>query len=152
MVLCSETIPQLADLTMLAVLDAREHSELQINFLGPFSESYSLFYYESVGYDGNSRRFIICRTRKHAAQCHSQETLHKQLDQFLHERAFDLYFQSPWVSDSHILEIMETSFYNGLRFLNYLLYVTSLWHVYNALRSYTALSLYPSSKSCARPS
>jgi hypothetical protein len=66
--------------------------ELQVNFSGPFSE--------------------FAEHRKHAAQCHSHENLHKELDQFLHERAFDLYFQSPWVSGSPILEIMETSFYH----------------------------------------
>lgn len=67
------------------------------------------------------------------------ENVHKELDQFLHERAFDLYFQSPWVSGSHILEMLEISFYYGLRLMSYRLYVSSICHAYNALRCCTAL-------------
>jgi hypothetical protein len=65
------------------------------------------------------------------------QNVRKVLDQSLYERAFDLYFQSPWVSGSHIVETMETSFYYSLRLFNCLLYVPSLCHVYNALRRCT---------------
>jgi hypothetical protein len=69
--------------------------------------------------------------------------VHKELDDFLHERAFDLYFQSPWVSGSHILEMLETSFYYGLRLISYRLYVPSICHIYNALRRCAALEPFP---------
>ena len=71
------------------------------------------------------------------------ENLHEELDKFLHERAFDLYFQSPWVSGSHMLEILETCFYYGLRLISYQLYVPSICHVYNALRRCTGLEPIP---------
>ena len=70
-------------------------------------------------------------------------SVHEELDKFLHERAFDLYFQSPWVSGSHMLEMLETFFYYGLRLISYQLYIPSICHVYNALRRCTDLESIP---------
>jgi hypothetical protein len=46
------------------------------------------------------------------------ENLHSHFKAFLEERVFDLYFQSPWVSGSHMLEMLESPFYYGLRLFN----------------------------------
>ncbi|KAL6720015.1 hypothetical protein ACLMJK_001936 [Lecanora helva] len=53
---------------------------------------------------------------------------------FVKERVFDLYFQNPWVCGSHMLEILEISFYYGLRLFSYRHFVGSVLHVYNVLR------------------
>ena len=60
--------------------------------------------------------------------------LENDFKQFLQEKCFDLYFQSPWVSGSHILEMHETLFYYGLRLFSYRNYVGSVVHVYHVLR------------------
>lgn len=60
--------------------------------------------------------------------------LEMDLKAFFQEKCFDLYFQSPWVSGSHILEMHETLFYYGLRLFSYRHYVGSVVHVYHVLR------------------
>ena len=60
--------------------------------------------------------------------------LETDLKAFFQEKCFDLYFQSPWVSGSHILEMHETLFYYGLRLFSYRHYVGSVVHVYHILR------------------
>lgn len=59
------------------------------------------------------------------------------LEAFFQENVFDLYFQSPWVSGCHVLEILESSFYFGLRLFSYRHYCGSVLHVYNILRRLT---------------
>ncbi|KAI9724024.1 MAG: hypothetical protein M1812_000742 [Candelaria pacifica] len=52
---------------------------------------------------------------------------------YTRERAFDLYTQAPWVSGSHMLEILDMNFYYGLRLCSYKNVVASVLHVYNVL-------------------
>ena len=65
------------------------------------------------------------------------------LKKFLQEHCFDLYFQSPWVSASHMLEIQETLFYYGLRLFSYRHYVGSVVHVYHVLRELNGFQSIP---------
>ena len=69
--------------------------------------------------------------------------LELDLKAFLQEKCFDLYFQSPWVSGSHILEMHETLFYYGLRLFSYRHYVGSVLHVYHVLREFTGFEPIP---------
>ncbi|KAL9092881.1 MAG: hypothetical protein Q9165_004299 [Trypethelium subeluteriae] len=62
------------------------------------------------------------------------EQLQTELQHFLGVKQFDLYFQSPWVSGSHMVEIADALFYYGLRLISYRSFVGSLLHIYNALR------------------
>ncbi|KAI9705500.1 MAG: hypothetical protein M1836_006255 [Candelina mexicana] len=59
------------------------------------------------------------------------------------ESAFDLYFQSPWVAGSHMLEILDMAFYYGLRLCSYRNYVGSVLHVYNVLIKFGNLQTVP---------
>ena len=65
------------------------------------------------------------------------QNLETDLQAFLQEKCFDLYFPSPWVSGSHMLEMHETLFYYGLRLFSYRNYVGAVMHVYHALRELT---------------
>lgn len=71
------------------------------------------------------------------------QNLELDLKAFLQERCFDLYFQSPWVSGSHILEMHETLCYYGLRLFSYRHYVGSIVHAYHVLRVFTAFTSIP---------
>lgn len=71
------------------------------------------------------------------------ENVHHDFKTFLQEKVFDLYFQSPWVCGSHILEMLEMLFYYGLRLFSYRHYVGSVVHVYNILRECTAFQPIP---------
>ncbi|ERF77085.1 hypothetical protein EPUS_06303 [Endocarpon pusillum Z07020] len=71
------------------------------------------------------------------------QNLHLDFKAFLGEKVFDLYFQSPWVSGSHILEMLELLFFYGLRLFSYRHYVGSVVHVYNVLRECTGLVSIP---------
>lgn len=71
------------------------------------------------------------------------ENLESDLKAFLQEKCFDLYFQSPWVSGSHVLEMHETLFYYGLRLFSYRHYVGSVVHVYHILREFTGFRSIP---------
>lgn len=61
------------------------------------------------------------------------EIFRKDLDDFLRERSFDLFFQSPWTSGSHMLEILETSCYYSMRLCSYKHFFASVLHLYNFL-------------------
>ena len=61
------------------------------------------------------------------------ENLDQDFKGFLETRVFDFYFQSPWVSGSHVLEMLEALFYHGLRLFSYRNYVGALLHAYNVL-------------------
>lgn len=69
--------------------------------------------------------------------------LELDLKAFLQEKCFDLYFQSPWVSGSHLLEMHETLFYYGLRLFSYRHYVGSVVHVYHVLREFSGFEQVP---------
>lgn len=71
------------------------------------------------------------------------QNLELDLKAFLQEKCFDLYFQSPWVSGSHVLEIHETLFYYGLRLFSYRHYVGSVVHAYHVLREFTGFRSIP---------
>lgn len=71
------------------------------------------------------------------------ENVQTDLEGFLRARVFDLYFQSPWVSGSHVLEIHDILFYYGLRLFSYKTYVGSVLHVYNILRQFTDMAAVP---------
>ena len=71
------------------------------------------------------------------------ESLQVDLQAFMQERMFDLYFQSPWVSGSHTLEMLESSFYYGLRLFSYQQQVGSVLHVYNILRNVIGFQQIP---------
>lgn len=71
------------------------------------------------------------------------ESFKSDLKGFLEEKVFDLYFQSPWVSGSHMLEILGVSFYYGVRLFSYRHYVGSILHVYNILRKLTGYREIP---------
>lgn len=57
-----------------------------------------------------------------------------RLDEYLVEKRFDLYFQSPWTAGYHMCEILHHSMDTGLRFCNSKGHVGAVLHVYNALR------------------
>lgn len=82
-----------------------------------------------------------CRCRGTLA--YHLENLHLDFKGFLKIKAFDLYFQSPWVSGSHILEMLEALFGYGLRLFSYRTYVGSVLHVYNVLQQFTDLQSIP---------
>lgn len=69
--------------------------------------------------------------------------LEVDLKAFLQEKCFDLYFQSPWVSGSHVLEMHETLFYYGLRLFSYRHYVGSVVHIYHVLRELNSFTSIP---------
>ena len=71
------------------------------------------------------------------------ENLKLDLKAFFHEKCFDAYFQSPWVSGSHVLEMHETLFYYGLRLFSYRHYIGSVVHVYHILRRLTGFGSVP---------
>lgn len=71
------------------------------------------------------------------------ENFHLDLQVFTTELLFNLYFQNPWVSGSHILEMLEKSFYYGLRLFSYRHFVGSVLHVYNVLRKLTGFQEIP---------
>lgn len=71
------------------------------------------------------------------------EGLQRELKDFLEERNFDLFLQSPWVCGAHILEMLEATFYYGLRLLSYRNYVGSVLHAYNILRIFGGLERVP---------
>lgn len=65
------------------------------------------------------------------------ENLQLALKSFVHTGSFDLYFQSPWASGSHILCMLEALFYYGLRLFSYRNYVGAVIHIYNTLKEVT---------------
>ncbi|GIJ90124.1 hypothetical protein Asppvi_009074 [Aspergillus pseudoviridinutans] len=56
------------------------------------------------------------------------------LDTFVREQGFDLYYQSPWVAGCHMVEILDSAFFDGVSLCCDLGYVCAVLHLYNALR------------------
>ena len=81
--------------------------------------------------------------RCHDTLAYHLENLHTDLNAYLHTKGFDFYFQSPWVSGSHTLEVLEALFHYGLRLFSYRGYVGAVVHVYNALKQFTDLEPIP---------
>ena len=82
-----------------------------------------------------------CRCRGTLA--YHLESLQLDFEAYLKVNVFDFFFQSPWVSGSHILEMLEALFCCGLRLFSYRAYVSSVAHVYNILRQFTDCPLIP---------
>lgn len=81
--------------------------------------------------------------RCHGTLAYHLENVQVDLEGFLRARVFNLYFQSPWVSGSHILEIHDILFYYGLRLFSFKTYVGSVLQVYNILRQFTNMAAVP---------
>lgn len=71
------------------------------------------------------------------------EILELELKDFLQKKCFDLYFQSPWVSGSHILEMHDILYYYGLRLFSYRQYVGTVLHMYHVLREVIGFTSIP---------
>ena len=71
------------------------------------------------------------------------ERLHTDLSHFMRTKEFDFYFQTAWVSGSHMVEMAEALFYYGLRLFSYRNLVGSLLHVYNALKHFNSIESIP---------
>lgn len=72
--------------------------------------------------------------------------LHRLLEDlgiFIKMKVFDLYFRSPWVSGSHVLEMLDSLFRAGMRMLNYQDFACSVFHAYNVLRQFNLLATIP---------
>ena len=70
--------------------------------------------------------------------CHL-DRLKSDFQYFMKAKIFDLYSQAPWVSGSHIIEMLNALFHHGLRLFNYRTYICSILHVYNVLNQLTGL-------------
>ena len=71
------------------------------------------------------------------------QNLQTDYEAFMAAKVFDLYIQSSWVSGCHILEMLDSCFYYGLRLFSYRNLVGSLMHIYHVLRSFTGLESIP---------
>lgn len=78
--------------------------------------------------DDQSMPCRCCRTL-----AYHLELLKHDLQSFMTERVFDLFSQTPWVAGSQMLEILEATFYYGLKLTSYRHYVGSILHTYNVL-------------------
>lgn len=58
----------------------------------------------------------------------------KKLNEFICERCFDLYYQSPWTAGSHMVEILTTATWEGLQLCRETGYLCAVLHLYNAVR------------------
>jgi hypothetical protein len=65
------------------------------------------------------------------------------LDEYLAEKRFDLYYQSPWTAGFHMCEILHHSIDAGLRLCNSEGRVGAVLHVYNALRQLKSIDAIP---------
>jgi hypothetical protein len=66
-----------------------------------------------------------------------------RLDEYLVEKRFDLYFQSPWTAGHHMCEILHHSIDAGLRLCNSEGHVGAVLHIYNALRQLRFIPAVP---------
>jgi hypothetical protein len=65
--------------------------------------------------------------------------LEHDLSAYTSETRFDLYYQTPWVAGSHMLEILSWATDVGLSLCNRHTYVGAVFHVYNVLRELSTL-------------
>ena len=59
--------------------------------------------------------------------------LNLQLDDYVGQKRYDLYYQTPWVAGSHMQEILSLATYYGLRLCDRQNYLTATLHLYNLL-------------------
>ncbi|KIV89002.1 hypothetical protein PV10_08622 [Exophiala mesophila] len=71
------------------------------------------------------------------------QTLEHDLLDFSRHKCWDLYFQSPWVAGTHVLEILDLCHYYGMRLINYRHYVGAVLHSYNVLQKLGGLEQIP---------
>jgi hypothetical protein len=71
------------------------------------------------------------------------QNLAADLKSFAGQKCWDLYFQSPFVSGSHIVEILDQCQYYGSKLLVYRHYVGALVHSYNVLKQLAAIEDIP---------
>jgi hypothetical protein len=71
------------------------------------------------------------------------EMLQEDLTRYSQERVFDLLFQSPWVAGSHMLEMLDVTFYYGLRLCSYRNYFGAVLHTYNVLTRCNGMAPIP---------
>lgn len=69
--------------------------------------------------------------------------LEEDLSHFAGQKCWNLYFQSPYVSGSHILEVLDLCHYYGSKLFLYRHYIGALVHAYNVLRQLAALEEMP---------
>ncbi|KAL8933478.1 MAG: hypothetical protein Q9211_005759 [Gyalolechia sp. 1 TL-2023] len=81
--------------------------------------------------------------RCHGTLAFHLESLKQDIEEYLHTKMFDFYFQSPWVCGAHILEMLHALHYYGLRLCAYRSYVGSVVHMYNVLRQLHDLAPIP---------
>ncbi|ETN45924.1 uncharacterized protein HMPREF1541_00105 [Cyphellophora europaea CBS 101466] len=71
------------------------------------------------------------------------QNLEEDLVAFAKHNRWDLYFQSPYVSGSHILEILDSCHYYGSKLFVYRHYMGALVHSYNVLKQLGGLEEIP---------
>lgn len=69
--------------------------------------------------------------------------LQEDLTSFAKQKQWNLYFQSPYVSGSHILEVLDLCHYYGSKLLIYRHYIGALVHSYNVLHQLAGLEEIP---------
>lgn len=57
-----------------------------------------------------------------------------KLKSYVQEKRFDLYYQAPWVAAGHMVEILQSTMYEGVYLCCENNYVAAVLHLYNALR------------------
>lgn len=80
----------------------------------------------------NDKTCFPCRCTQTLA--YHLQNLEADLQLYTRHKCWDMYFQSPWVCGSHILEMLDLCHYYGMRLLNYRHYVGAVLHSYNVLR------------------
>lgn len=70
-------------------------------------------------------------------------SLETDLNGFVKHKCWDLYFQSPWVAGSHVIEILDLCHYYGLKLLVYRHYIGAVVHSYNILQQLAGLERIP---------
>jgi hypothetical protein len=75
--------------------------------------------------------------------CTLQVTDAAYLDEYLAEKRFDLYYQSPWTAGFHMCEILHHSIDAGFRLCNSEGRVGAVLHIYNALRQLKSIDAIP---------
>ena len=66
-------------------------------------------------------------------------SLETDLNGFVKQKCWDLYFQSPWVAGNHILETLDLCHYYGMKLFVYRHYIGAVIHSYNVLQQLAGL-------------
>lgn len=71
------------------------------------------------------------------------QNLAADLSGYTSYKCWDLFFQSPWVAGSHILEMLDLCQYYGMRLFHYRHYIGSVLHSYNVLQQLAGIDEIP---------